>query len=95
MQRERELHVQTEEGKSTDLAKPTEPTLRLAEVTRSGYRAASGPVTGSSIAAWSRSWGSSVSSVPPTSGNCYRKAMTGPSHSPRPTSPAGSIVRSG
>ena len=31
MQRDRELHVQTEEGKSTDLAKPTEPTLRLAE----------------------------------------------------------------
>ena len=30
MQRDRELHVQTEEGKSTDLAKPTEPTLRLA-----------------------------------------------------------------
>ena len=31
MQRDRKLHVQTEEGKSTDLAKPTEPTLRLAE----------------------------------------------------------------
>ncbi len=31
MQRDRELHVQTEEGKSTDLAKPTEPTSRLAE----------------------------------------------------------------
>ena len=31
MQRDRELHVQTEEGKSTDPAKPTEPTSRLAE----------------------------------------------------------------
>src|SRR6202050_1755536 len=31
VQRDLELHVQTEEGKSTDLAKPTEPTLRLAE----------------------------------------------------------------
>ena len=31
MQRDRELHVRTAEGKSTDLAKPTEPTLRLAE----------------------------------------------------------------
>ena len=31
MQRDRGLHVQTEEGESTDLAKPTEPTLRLAE----------------------------------------------------------------
>jgi putative peptidoglycan lipid II flippase len=31
MQKDRELHVQTEEGESSDLAKPTEPTLRLAE----------------------------------------------------------------
>src|SRR5208337_3530454 len=57
--------------------------------------AAGGQDTGSSIAAWSRSWGNSVSSVPLTSGNCYHKAMTGSSHSPRPTSPAGSIVRCG